>query len=331
MRILVLGGAGFIGINFLKTVIKNNKYLILNIDKLTYASNKKEITKFNKFKNYQFIKTDITNYSKIQSIIDRFKPNKIINFAAETHVDNSIQSSLEFIKSNYIGTYNLLRLSQKYYNNLTSINKKKFIYFQVSTDEVYGSLKKNERKFTEFSPIDPRSPYSATKAGADHLVRSWFYTYNLPIFISHCSNNFGPFQHKEKLIPKTIENCIRKKIIPIYGNGKQIREWIYVQDHIDAILHILDYGVIGENYNIGSGYETENIILVKKICNIYNSLSHTSFDAKKLIKYVKDRPGHDFRYALNSKKIKTLGWKKKYNFDTSLLKTIIWYMNNIKV
>tara|TARA_B100000989_G_scaffold172464_1_gene129259 strand:- start:14994 stop:15989 length:996 start_codon:yes stop_codon:yes gene_type:complete len=330
MRIIILGGAGFIGINFLKTIIKNKKYNILNIDKLSYASNKKEIKKLSIYKNYTFKKIDISNYSKINNAINAFKPNRIINFAAETHVDNSIKSSLEFVKSNYLGTYNLLLSSQNFYNKLSALNKKKFIFFQISTDEVYGSLKKNDNKFTEEHQINPRSPYSATKAGSDHLVKSWFHTYNLPVFVSHCSNNFGPFQHKEKLIPKTIECCINKKTIPIYGKGKQIREWIYVQDHVEAILHILKFGKIGQSYNIGSGFEIENINLVKQICRIYNELSKSSFNTVKLIKFVQDRPGHDFRYSLNSKKIKNLKWNNKYNFEISLTRTIIWYMNNIK-
>ena len=331
MRILVTGGAGFIGISFLHTILNNKFNQVLNIDKLTYASNKKELRNIVKFQNYEFQSIDISNFKKINKIIEEFKPQYVINFAAETHVDNSINSSEEFIKSNYIGTYNLLRSSQNYYNNLTKKNKEKFIYFQISTDEVFGYLKKNEKKFSELNQLKPSSPYSASKAGADLLVKSWFLTYNLPIFISHCSNNYGPYQNKEKLIPKTIYNCINKKNIPIYGNGKQIREWIYVQDHVDAIIHILKFGKIGESYNIGSGYEIENIILVKKICAMYNKISNSSFDSTLLIKFVKDRPGHDFRYSLNTTKINKIGWKKKYDFEKYLLKTVLWYMeNNLK-
>ncbi len=330
MKILVLGGAGFIGINFLQSIIKNKNNFILNIDKLTYASNRNEIKKFINHKNYLFKKIDIFNFDKINKAIHEFKPNKIINFAAETHVDNSIKNSLDFIKSNYIGTYNLLRSSQNYYECLTLKNKKKFIFFQISTDEVYGSLKIGQRKFTESNQINPRSPYSATKAGSDHLVKSWFHTYKLPIFISHCSNNYGPHQHNEKFIPKIIECCMQNKKIPIYGNGKQIREWIFVEDHVDAIMHILKYGKIGESYNIGTGYEVENINLVKLIIKIYNNITNRNIDMNKLIKFIKDRPGHDFRYALNTNKIKNIKWKKKYDFEKSLTKTIVWYINSIK-
>lgn len=328
MKFIVTGGAGFIGFSFIKKILENKKNKILNIDKLTYASNKKEIKKFIKYDNYQFKNIDICDFSKLNKIFLKFKPNYVLNFAAETHVDNSIMSSEAFIKSNYIGTYNLLRCSQNYF---AKINKKnKFIYFQISTDEVFGFLKKNENKFTEDNLLKPSSPYSASKAGADLLVKSWKLTYNLPTLISHCSNNYGPFQNKEKLIPKTIYSCINKNNIPIYGNGKQIREWIFVEDHVDAILHLLKFGKIGETYNIGSNYEIENIKLVKKICSIYKKLSKSSYDYKSLIKFVKDRPGHDFRYALNTKKLKKIGWKSKFNFEKSLSNTISWYIDRLK-
>ena len=226
MRFIVTGGAGFIGLSFIKKILENKKNKILNIDKLTYASNNKEIKKFIKYDNYQFKNIDICDFSKLNKIFLNFKPNFVLNFAAETHVDNSINSSEAFIKSNYIGTYNLLRCSENYFK---LINKKnKFIYFQISTDEVFGFLKKNENKFSEDNLLKPSSPYSASKAGADLLVNSWKLTYNLPILISRCSNNYGPFQNREKLIPKTIYSCINKKNIPIYGNGKQMREWIFV-------------------------------------------------------------------------------------------------------
>ncbi len=327
-KIVVTGGSGFIGINFIIKLLKSKNIKILNIDNLSKAFISKKINQFNK-KKYSFKNIDILNYSKVEKIILNFQPDVIINFAAESHVDNSIKSPIDSINTNIIGTYNLLEISRNY---LIKKNKNRdyFRFIQVSTDEVYGSLKINEKSKQEIDKFFPNSPYSASKASSEHLVRAWNKTFMLPTIITNCSNNFGPFQHTEKLIPLTIKSCIEYKNIPIYGDGKNIRDWIYVDDHVNALLKIIRKGRIGQSYNIGSNCEIDNLNLVRKICKIFKE-KYKNKNYENLIKFVEDRPGHDLRYSLNSSKIKReLNFNTKHKFDLSLKKTVEWYIKNYK-
>lgn len=314
MRLLVTGGAGFIGTNFIHYWFKKRpRDGIVNLDKLTYAADLSNLKEFERNPNYSFIKGDIVDkeiVKKATSDID-----VIVNFAAETHVDNSIKDSSNFIRSNIVGVHTLLEI----------VREKGIRFHQVSTDEVYGSLPLNSRKkFDEKSKYSPKNPYSATKAAADHLVNAYFNTYKLPVTISNCSNNYGPFQHPEKLIPKTIINALNDKPIPIYGTGIQIRDWIYVEDHCSAIEKIIDRGEYGQTYLVGANGEKSNIDVVKKILNILGK-------SENLIKFVEDRPGHDVRYAIDASKIKKeLGWKPQTKFEEGIKKTIKFYQDNIK-
>ena len=317
-KILVTGGCGFIGSNFLNIMVqKYRKINFLNIDKLTYAGKKKNLNKVKKLKNYSFRKIDICDYQKLNKIIKQFKPDIVVHFAAESHVDNSIRAPGQFIQTNIYGTYNILR----------SINKKIFL-IHISTDEVYGHVVKN-KSFSENTKYNPRSPYSASKASADHLVSAWNNTYDYKSTIINCCNNFGPNQDKEKLIPVIINNILKNKKIPIYGNGKQKREWIYVDDFVSSIDFIISKGLFRENFLIGSRIRFENKILAKKIINIFKDKFY--FNKKKInLIRVKDRPGHDQEYKVNSSKIRKLGWKSKTNIDNDLFKTICSYKNNNK-
>ena len=330
MKILVTGGLGFIGSNFIIDQIKKHNNLILNYDKITYAANKNNLTIIEDSPNYNFIKGDINNSKDFNLCLKNFKPDFIINFAAESHVDRSIDGPREFINTNIIGTYELLNVVLKFYNNLSSNEKKRFKFLHVSTDEVYGSLN-NVGYFTEQTPYAPSSPYSASKASSDHLVKAWVHTYGLPAVITNCSNNYGPYQFPEKLIPLMIINCLKEKPLPIYGTGCNIRDWLHVQDHCDALYSVLLNGVAGETYNIGGNQEKSNIEIVKNICSILDSkISPNSCNSySNLITYVEDRPGHDFRYAIDASKIKNdLGWEPKYNFNNGINETIDWYINN---
>ena len=319
MTILVTGGHGFIGKNFIKFSKKKNSEKIINIDNISYAA--KEFIKF-RFNSIDY-KLDI-NSKNILNILKKYRPRAIINFAAETHVDRSIDNAKKFIYTNISGTLNLLNCAKIY-----SKNTKRFIFLQVSTDEVFGSLSLKEKPFKETNRYEPLNPYAASKAASDHLVRSFINTYNLPAIITNCSNNFGPFQNSEKLIPKIILNSLSRNNIPIYGKGKNIRDWIYVEDHCSAIHAILKYGKIGESYNIGGKNETTNLELVKKILKIIKKIKKDNFDYQSLIKFVKDRPGHDFRYAINSNKLKkNCKWKISEKFNSQLYKTIKWYVDN---
>ena len=334
-NILVTGGCGFIGSALIKHIIKNTNNKILNIDKLTYAGSKNNLISFRNSKRYLFEKSDICNTKKIKKIIFKFKPDIIIHLAAETHVDRSIDNSKNFIKTNILGTHTLLELTRDYWFKLKGNKKKKFRFHHVTTDEVYGDLNNNTKLFTENTPYAPSSPYSASKASSDHLVRAWHRTFGIPILITSCSNNYGPFQFPEKLIPLIILNAIDRKRLPIYGNGKQIRDWIFVEDHVKALLHVAFKGKIGETYNIGGGTELKNIEVVRIICKILDKLRPIKFKNifryEQLISYVKDRPGHDKRYAIDSSKIKkNLKWKPEETFSTGIKKTIIWYLNNIE-
>ncbi len=332
-KILITGGMGFIGSNLIEQLLENSNYYIINIDKMSYAANRDFAKKIVKNKRHLHLKIDIFNLKKLSQVFEKYNPKEIIHLAAETHVDNSIIGSSNFINSNIIGTYNMLECSRKLF--LKQKNKGSFKFIHVSTDEVFGDLKKNEKTFTENSKYKPSSPYSASKASSDHLVRAWQRTYNLPTIISNCSNNYGPRQHKEKLIPVIIHNALRGKPIPIFDKGQQIRDWLFVEDHVEALLCILEKGKIGETYNIGSNNEIKNIDLVKLICNelelrLTND-TNKKYNLKSLITFVKDRPGHDFRYSINNNKIKKeLGWRPKMNFKKGIKKTVDWYYKEIK-
>lgn len=324
MKLIITGGCGFIGSNFIKYLLKKTNYKILNIDKQTYAGINDNLD-FTLPKNrYAFLKLDINN-RKIIKQLKSFKADAIINFAAESHVDRSITSAKNFIYSNILGVYNLLEASKEY-----SKKKKNFIFYQISTDEVYGSLKKNEASFQETNKFFPNSPYSSSKASADLLVRSYNKTYNLKTLITNCSNNYGPRQDFEKLIPKIIYNALKNKKIPIYGNGLQVRDWIHVNDHCEAIFKVLKKGKFGENYNIGGNYEVKNIDLTKIILKKIEKKINKKLE--NLITYVNDRPAHDTRYAINNKKIQSkMKWKPKIKFTKGIDETIDWYMSKIKL
>ena len=329
--ILITGGAGFIGSAVIRHILNNSNFKIINIDKLTYASNLSSLKNYEKNKNYVFEKIDICNQKKMAGIFKKYEPQLVMHLAAETHVDRSINSANSFIKTNILGTYNLLEASKEYFQNLKIKYKKKFRFHHVSTDEVYGDLKKKGPPADEEFKYSPSSPYSASKASADHLVRSWFRTYKFPIIISNCSNNYGPYQFPEKLIPLIILNALEKKKLPVYGNGQQIRDWLYVDDHAEALFKIITKGKVGETYNIGGNNQIKNINVVKIICNILDKIKPLNIKNKKysdLIVYVKDRPGHDKRYAIDIKKIKKqLKWRPKESFETGIYKTLKWYMN----
>ncbi len=333
-KFLVTGGAGFIGSAVVRHIINNSNHSVVNVDKLTYAGSLESLKSIVKNQRYYFEKADICNLNKIKNIFKKHRPDIIIHLAAETHVDRSINGPSEFIKTNIFGTYNLLQVSRDYWLNLKSNKKKKFKFHHVSTDEVYGDLGTTKNFFTENSSYSPSSPYSASKASSDHLVRAWNRTYNLPILITNCSNNYGPYQFPEKLIPLVTINALEGKSLPIYGSGKQIRDWLYVEDHARALLHVALKGKIGETYNIGGGNEMENIEVVKIICRLLEELAPIKSKKKlkydKLIKYVTDRAGHDLRYAIDASKIKRkLQWKPKETFVSGLRKTVKWYLNNI--
>jgi dTDP-glucose 4,6-dehydratase len=316
--IIVTGGLGFIGSNLIRLISKKN-YFVINIDKGSYASNPKNI--FKNLKNYKFYKQDINNRSFIRSILNRYNPSTIFNLAAETHVDRSIDSPKKFISSNITGVFTLLESIKE--------QKKRSKLIHISTDEVYGDIKKNH-KSKETDSYNPSSPYSASKAAGDLLIKSYVRTYKIPAIITNCCNNFGPSQYPEKLIPTVIYNVLNKKLIPIYGNGKNEREWIYVDDHCNALIKIADTGIIGENYNIGSEQVLNNIQITKKIISNFKKIIGARHIASEIY-FVKDRPGHDLRYCLDSSKIKNkLKWKCKSNFDERINQTIIWYINKFR-
>ena len=329
MKLIVTGGLGFIGSNYINKILKNKSIKVYNFDFENYASNQDQLKKFKKYKNFVHKKINIIDFKKLRKNFNLIKPDRVINFAAETHVDNSIKFSKRFIESNIMGTFNLLECTRLFLENTKKLN---FRFIQISTDEVYGDLKIYEKKkFSEDSNFIPSSPYSASKAASDLLVKAWYRTYNLPIIITHSGNNFGPYQNKEKLIPKTITNILKGKSIPIYGKGDQIRNWIFVEDNVSALQKIISKGIIGQSYNIGGKKELSNIDLVKYICILISKINNkkNTKEYLDLIKFVKDRAGHDVKYSLNSNKIKKLGWKEETNFEKALLKTINWYMKRL--
>lgn len=333
MKILITGGAGFIGSAVIRHIIQNTDYHVLNVDKLTYAGNLQSLSTVSDNPRYQFSQTDICHREKMQCLFDEFMPDIIMHLAAESHVDRSIVGSDEFIQTNIVGTYTLLEVSRLYYQHLDDNKKSIFRFHHISTDEVYGDLHGVDDLFTENTPYAPSSPYSASKASSDHLVRAWHRTYGLPVVISNCSNNYGPYHFPEKLIPLTILNAMNGKPLPIYGNGLQIRDWLYVDDHARALLLIATSAKIGETYNIGGHNEQKNIDVVRAICALLEELAPNKPAGVKhyadLITYVKDRAGHDVRYAIDASKIKNdLGWVPKETFTTGLRKTVAWYLDN---
>ena len=332
-KILITGGCGFIGSNLIEYIIKKTNHQVFNIDNLTYAGIPKSSINIQKNNNYSFKKIDICSSSKIKKVFFQYKPDIIIHLAAETHVDRSIDNSKEFIYTNILGTYSLLEEARKYWLQLKNDKKNNFRFLHVSTDEVYGDIGKKSKPSKEDSRYLPSSPYSASKASSDHLVRSWHRTFKLPILITNCSNNYGPNQFPEKLIPLIILNAIEGKKLPIYGNGRQVRDWLYVEDHAKAIMKVALKGKIGETYNIGGQNEMQNIQVVKTICNVLDNLEPSRLKHfnkyEELICFVEDRPGHDTRYSIDIAKIKNkLQWKPRENFQSGIKKTIEWYLNN---
>jgi dTDP-glucose 4,6-dehydratase len=330
--ILVTGGAGFIGGNFVLNWLSNSGAEgIVNLDKLTYAGNLATLDSLKNDARHVFIQGDIGDTELVSALLKQYRPRAIINFAAESHVDRSIHGPADFVQTNVVGTFNLLECAREYWNGLDGSEKEQFRFHHVSTDEVYGTLSLTDPAFTELNSYQPNSPYSASKAASDHLVRAWFHTYGFPVLTTNCSNNYGPYHFPEKLIPLVILNALNGKPLPIYGDGQQIRDWLYVGDHCSAICEVLAKGRLGETYNIGGWNEKANIDVVKTICQILDGLKPRS-DGKSYaeqITFVTDRPGHDRRYAIDASKIeRELGWRPAETFDTGIRKTVQWYLDN---
>lgn len=333
MKILITGGAGFIGSAVIRHIINHTEHQVLNIDKLTYAGNLESLAEIEKNPRYFFESLDICNTAAIESAFNRFQPNLVMHLAAESHVDRSIDGPANFISTNIVGTYNLLEVARKYWHTLNEADKALFRFHHISTDEVYGDLDNTNALFTESTPYAPSSPYSASKASSDHLVRAWHRTYGLPIIVTNCSNNYGPYHFPEKLIPLVILNALDGKPLPIYGKGNQIRDWLYVEDHAKALYKVVTQGVIGETYNIGGHNEKQNIEVVITICRILDELQPRPSGQvyESLITYVKDRPGHDLRYAINATKMqRELNWLPVETFETGIRKTVEWYLENLE-
>ena len=333
MKILVTGGAGFIGSAVIRHVITNTDDEVLNIDKLTYAGNLESLKDIDRDPRYNFKQIDICNADSLKQAFDSFQPDLVMHLAAESHVDRSIDGPAEFITTNIVGTYHLLEVARQYWQNLDDIGKQKFKFHHISTDEVYGDLEGTTDLFTETTPYAPSSPYSASKASSDHLVRAWYRTYGFPILVTNCSNNYGPYHFPEKLIPLVILNALDGKALPIYGKGNQIRDWLYVEDHARALYKVVTEGKVGETYNIGGHNEKQNIDVVKTICRILDELKpqENGQPYESLITFVKDRPGHDLRYAIDASKIANeLNWTPTETFDTGIRKTVEWYLNNME-
>ncbi|MBN6709937.1 dTDP-glucose 4,6-dehydratase [Haemophilus haemoglobinophilus] len=336
MKILITGGAGFIGSALIRYLIAETDHIIINVDKLTYAANLDSLQSAVQNPAYFFEQVDIADKAAISKIFEQYQPDVIMNLAAESHVDRSIVESDNFIQTNIIGTFTLLEVARQYWFSLPEKRKERFVFQHISTDEVYGDLTCNEQPFTELSSYQPSSPYSASKASSDHLVRTWHRTYGLPILITHSSNNYGPFQHSEKLIPRMIVNALQGEPLPIYGNGLQIRDWLFVEDHVQALYKVLLNGKIGESYNIGANCEKTNLEIVQMICDLLEELAPNKPEGIRLysdlITHVEDRLGHDKRYAINADKIhRELGWKAEQDFTSGLRNTIAWYLENKKL
>ena len=335
MKILVTGGAGFIGSALVRHIINNTSDRVINLDKLTYAGNLESLISVENNERYTFEQVDICNHEALECIFAQHKPDAVMHLAAESHVDRSITGPAEFIQTNIVGTYNLLEASRQYWNQLDIGAQKAFRFHHISTDEVYGDLPHPSEQsgvlplFTEETSYEPSSPYSASKASSDHLVRAWFRTYGLPTIVTNCSNNYGPYHFPEKLIPLVILNALEGKPLPIYGQGDQIRDWLYVEDHARALYKVVTEGKVGETYNIGGHNEKQNIDVVETICSILDEVCPKETQYAEQITHVTDRPGHDRRYAIDSSKMKKeLNWLPEETFETGLRKTVEWYLNN---
>ncbi|MCC5838558.1 MAG: dTDP-glucose 4,6-dehydratase [Opitutales bacterium] len=337
MKILVTGGAGFIGSHLIRFLLKNTEHAVLNLDKLTYAGNLCSLADVEGNDRYRFAQVDLIDAAALREAVFAYAPDAIMHLAAESHVDRSIEGPGEFIQTNVVGTYNLLQTALAYWNGFARsqetgkrLSQAAFRFLHVSTDEVYGSLGSADPAFRETTPYDPHSPYSASKAASDHLVRAWHSTYDFPTLVTNCSNNYGPYQFPEKLIPVVILKCLRGEPIPVYGKGENIRDWLYVEDHVGALYSVLTRGRVGETYNIGGSNERRNIDIVRMICRLMAEEGATggqNFD--ELITFVADRPGHDLRYAINGSKIRReLHWTPKETFESGLRKTVRWYLDN---
>ena len=335
MRILVTGGAGFIGSALIRHLINNTGHEVLNLDKLTYAGNLESLQGIATDTRYEFVQADIVVQAAVSATLQRFQPQAIMHLAAESHVDRSIDGPSNFIQTNIVGTYSLLEAARAYWMTLEEPAKRAFRFHHVSTDEVYGDLHGVDERFSESTPYAPSSPYSASKAASDHLVRAWHRTYGLPVVLSNCSNNYGPFHFPEKLIPLVILNALAGKPLPVYGDGQQVRDWLFVEDHARALLDVVTKGVVGETYNIGGHNEQKNIDVVRRICSLLDELAPERpagiAQFADLITFVEDRPGHDRRYAIDASKIeRELGWVPEETFETGLRKTVQWYLDNLE-
>ena len=329
-KILITGGAGFIGSALVRYALAHTEWRILNLDKLTYAGNLESLRAIEGNPRYAFQQVDICDASNVARVFHEFRPDAVMHLAAESHVDRSIDGPADFIQTNITGTYVLLQSAKEYWLTLSSPAKAQFRFHHISTDEVFGSLGA-EGLFIETTPYDPRSPYSASKAASDHLVRAWHETYGLPVLITNCSNNYGPYQFPEKLIPLTIRKAVGGERLPVYGKGENVRDWLYVDDHVRALMLVLDQGRIGDTYNIGGSSERKNIDVVRTLCRLLDAQrpSPDSTAHENLIAFVADRPGHDFRYAMDTTKIqRELGWQPLETFDSGLAKTVQWYLEN---
>ncbi len=335
MKILITGGAGFIGSALVRYLINETEHSVVNVDKLTYAGNLESLESIASSPRYQFEQADICDAPKMAAFFQTYQPDAVMHLAAESHVDRSIDGPAAFIETNIIGTYTLLEAARQYWLNLPETKKSAFRFHHISTDEVYGDLEGMDDLFTEETPYTPSSPYSASKASSDHLVRAWHRTYKLPVVVTNCSNNYGHFHFPEKLIPLVILNALEGKPLPVYGDGLQIRDWLFVDDHARALLTVVEKGQIGETYNIGGHNEKTNITVVKTICELLEELKPNKPDGvahyQDLITYVTDRPGHDLRYAIDASKIaRELGWTPQETFETGMRKTVQWYINNLE-
>ena len=327
MKILLTGGAGFIGSNLVRLLVNEKGAEVINLDKLTYAGNTESLADLDRNPNYTFEKVDICDVDALGKVFAKHQPDAVMHLAAESHVDRSIDGPGEFVQTNIVGTYNLLQAALVYWRSLPKGNTFRFLH--VSTDEVYGSLAAEALGFSETTPYDPHSPYSASKAASDHLARAWNDTYGLPVLITNCSNNYGPHQFPEKLIPVVILKCLRGEPIPVYGNGENIRDWLYVADHAEALYQVLTRGRLGETYNVGGNNERKNIELVRGLCQMMDDLAPGPHAYEQLISFVVDRPGHDLRYAIDATKIRDeLGWEPKEDFYSGFRKTVQWYLGN---
>lgn len=333
MKILVTGGAGFIGSAVIRYIILNTQDSVINVDKLTYAGNLESLQCVENSERYAFEQVDICNRSELERVFSEYQPDAVMHLAAESHVDRSIDGPAAFIETNIVGTYTLLEAARVYWNSLGISRKQVFRFHHISTDEVYGDLEGTDDLFTEETSYEPSSPYSASKASSDHLIRAWLRTYGLPTIVTNCSNNYGPFHFPEKLIPLMILNALDGKPLPVYGDGMQIRDWLFVEDHARALYKVVTEGKVGETYNIGGHNEKANIEVVKTICELLEALVPAKpqgvMQYQDLITYVRDRPGHDVRYAIDAKKIeRELGWKPQETFESGIRKTVEWYLNN---